>query len=497
MKKSKKKTIIIVLIVIILLLIYGIYRRATKKYTSIDDFLDVKELVEYYNCEYISLEKSEEEGFEKDLRMKFDRPPINEVYMTSNQEFYEKIICAVDKKLNDKDIRILDEERGLVIKVKYNSEEKTVQYKINDDSDYFKNQLSKLSKNNNESIKDLLNKKVEKNIKSDHLRKVMNGNWNSNIDLGKKYKFDSNRNIYWDEAIETNIVASKIMWIKFTERYSSEIIDDIKTGMTKKDIIEKLGKPDFQSTLNDSNANESKAIIGYVFNSMYFFFVNGEIYVSNVEKLDEAKDEQFIKAIDNMNETGDYRKFADNLTSIYPDYKTYYSNEDFITIEYPQKGFSLRIGNSDFNGITIYSNYQGSLKAEENKNNVLFRSDLNGVFEMINQDKFDDIINRNPNYGGKNEDATENYNVLIEENDTKLYSIDKSLVDIKINARVSSIKEYNNEYLIYSVDGEGIYAFNISTKESKLIKSIAESINIEKVEGNSVYYNNGNVLNLK
>lgn len=497
MKKSKKKVIIIVLIIFALLLIYGAYRRATRKFTSINDFLDVQEVVEYYKCEYISLKKSQKEGFDKDLKLRFPISPIDEVYGTSNQDIYERIINAVSAKLNYKSFRIIDESRDLVIESTYNKESNIVQYRINDDDNYFKNQYAKYSLNKRgESLEQKLEKNVTRGINSEALNKIINNNWKTTNSLGDKYKFSGTREIYWNQGFETRISGGSIIYIKYTTRYSGEIISDIKTGMDNSRIIEILGNPDYKQEVDKGSDGREATVIGYVINNCYFVFSKGEVFVSGIESNDESKDQELINAFSNMNKDGDYAKFVDKLTTIYTNYTTYISNENLIEIDYPTKGFKFTLGIYDVNnGLQIFDNYRGKLKSEDNElNNVSFFYEKNYMFEFIKQEiEIDD--NNRMTYGDT--DDNDKYNIITKDDEVLLYSFDKSYKDSRIIAKVSSIREYNDTTFIYSIDGNGIYKYSTETNESELLQKITGNISIEKIENNTVYYNNGNELKIK
>jgi hypothetical protein len=94
-------------------------------------------------------------------------------------------------------------------------------------------------------------------------------------------------------------------------------------------------------------------------------------------------------------------------------------------------------------------------------------------------------------------DDNDKYNIITKDDEVLLYSFDKSYKDSRIIAKVSSIREYNDTTFIYSVDGNGIYKYSTETNESELLQKITGNISIEKIENNTVYYNNGNELKIK
>ena len=65
MKKRTKIIVAIIIIIIILLVISAIsivsYQNKEKK--SVDDFINIKEIVEFYGGTYLTTKKSAEEGF--------------------------------------------------------------------------------------------------------------------------------------------------------------------------------------------------------------------------------------------------------------------------------------------------------------------------------------------------------------------------------------------------------------------------------------------------
>ena len=113
MKKKKKLIIIIICIVIIVFLVLGnlfsYLKNKNKTYNSINDFDSIKELVEYYGCDYKTTKNSSEDGFSKDIYLSFMTNPIDENGNT-NKDSYENIIKLVGIKMLD-NFKIIDEDR--------------------------------------------------------------------------------------------------------------------------------------------------------------------------------------------------------------------------------------------------------------------------------------------------------------------------------------------------------------------------------------------------
>ena len=120
--KKKKKLIIIIIVIILLLILGNLFSyliNKNKEYNSIDDFATIKELVEYYGCEYKSTKNSKEDGYSKDIYLSFMDNPIDE-NGNENKGEYENIIKLVSLKMLD-NYRLIDEERNLIVRVNVNN----------------------------------------------------------------------------------------------------------------------------------------------------------------------------------------------------------------------------------------------------------------------------------------------------------------------------------------------------------------------------------------
>jgi hypothetical protein len=78
-KKWKRviKIVLAVLLIIVVVALIDFIRRKTSKKDSIDDFVNLKELVEYVGGEYYKSDKSAEDGYEGDYYIKFPVDPID------------------------------------------------------------------------------------------------------------------------------------------------------------------------------------------------------------------------------------------------------------------------------------------------------------------------------------------------------------------------------------------------------------------------------------
>lgn len=495
MKKSKKKKIIIIIIIAFLIFfILGALRKMNKKYITIDDFTNVRELVEYYNCKYISLKNSDAEGYDKDLRIYFPLAPVDEVYDVSNQTFYENVIKDVCNKLNYKPYRIIDEKRGLTIEIKYNEEDKIVEYRINNDNNFFKTQMAKSTLNKRgESLDEKLSKNTRLNINSEELKILANNNWKNSSSLGNKYRFSDTREIYWDKGFETRVSGGSVLYIKFTERYHDEIVSGITTGLDNEKIKSILGNPDYVGL--DS---ESIDIVGYVLNHCYYFFSKGEVYVCNIEEVDTKKDNEMITAFEQMNKDGDYATFCDKLTTLYTDYSKYFSNDSMTEISYPTRGIKFCLGYNNLNGMEFYGNYRGKYSLDNNgTQNCSFYYNKDLMFEFIKREIDNDDIARIINYGGENELGLDKFNLIQDSKSIKIYSVDKTYMDSSIRKSVNKVLYYNDGVFVYTVNGEGIYKYDAKDCNNKNILETTENINLENITDDTLYYNNGKTIKLK
>ncbi len=492
-KKNNKNKVIVLIVIFLILVLIGLYAYTKKKMENkknIDDFINVEELVEYFGCTYIKKEKSTEANYTDDIYIKFKIAPISDIG-TSNQDFYEEVISAIQTKNGDKNIRIIDESNEIIIRIIYNSDTSSTTYIINDDTNYFKTMLLKY-----QSSKTLKQTSINDTI-SNELQSIINVNWiRRNAQLGSIDNSVKNYDIYYDEGYKIKTIGTKIFNIIFTKKYKNQIIGGIKTGMDNTDIENLLGVPNFkESSLN---------LIGYKTDKFYIFFIDGEISIYRNDTLNEEKNNNFANLFNTLETSGDYSTFIDKLTDLYSDYDEIYRDTNYTYIKYSNLGFEVKFGVAKGNGLILYSNYKGKVTdtitiddIEKNNipTNVSTQLDKDLIEKTEERRVTQDIENRKPNVGNFLL-KTNSYVVLCDENNNiDFYSIGKDNIDSELNlSDFTGIYSFNDNIFIYGIANGGIYIYDaISLKSAKIIAGTNEEFKITKVENNTVYYDNTSI----
>lgn len=357
-KKWKKvfKVILIVLVILFLIALISFIRKKTSKHDKIEDFIDLKELVEYIGCDYYKSTASNEEGYEGDYYIKFSVDPIDESLPATNKLKYENVILSIEEFLKYKNVRIIDESRKLVIRTNCDKENKYVDYTINGVRGYFERLLAKVQvEQNKEKVSNF-------NIVSPELNSIIKANWvRRSASLGtidESMSEYSAYDKYVDEGYSTKTIGTKIYNIIFNENYNKEVISGVKPGMKIADIVSVLGDPTYKEVDNVENSE----FIGYKLSSCYVFF-SDVISVYPVIEFDETKNAQFAEVVSDFEKGGSKSDFLKKVTEIYPNYSKLTSNPDYNNysiLEYPLYGFSIILSDND-NRIIIYNNYQGKI----------------------------------------------------------------------------------------------------------------------------------------
>lgn len=489
----KKKKVLIIFTIILILLIIVIARiiiNVNKPKTSINDFSSVKELIEFDGHTYISMGDSTEEGYDKDIYISFSKPTVNDDGST-NKGLYEIVISHVAGMLKGQNFRLIDTDKNIVVKIQFDENDNVNVYTINDDAKYWEHIKSNYQIDNytNETLTSMT-------ITSQILANIINNNWTyNNINLGTRESTVDNYEIYFDEGYKVRKLGSEIYNIIFTKNYTSELLRGINTSASVQNVENILGKPTYE--------DDNNGIIGYKCEYFYIFFTGDEISIYHPDEYNEQDSKKFGELVTELNKTGDMNTFLNKLTNLYPNYASYYTNNNYVNIVYPLQGFEVTMGASNNNGITIYNNFQGYITdsitindLKQNKQmpaNVYTRLDTNLVFSEEMQRKETDDFNRNP-YDEAYVLVTEDYSVINNRETYSFYSRDKTKIDSSLAiSNFTNMIAYNQTTFIYGVQNDGIYIYNAENLSQTKIVEGQGNFKIDRIENNTIYYDNTSV----
>ena len=363
-KKTWKRVIKVVLVILLILFVIALInfiRKKTSKKKTIDDFVDLKEVVEYTGSTYFKSSSSSEDGYEGDYYIKFAVEPIDEEMLTTNRTKYENVILSIEEFLKYKNVRIIDEYRKLVVRTTCDKEKKSVSYTINGVEGYFEKRLAKIQvEKNKEKISGF-------KITSPELNSIINANWvRRNASLGtidEPISDESSYDHYVDEGYSTRVLGTKIYNIIFNSNYQNNVVEGVKPGMKISEVVSILGEP----TYKEVDSTDDCEYIGYKLSSCYIFF-SDVISVYPVVEFDEAKNNQFADAMSEFKKSGSKSDLLKKVTEIYPNYDELTSvteDRNYTCLNYTLYGFSIILTDS-YNKLVIYSNYQGKIDNDIN-----------------------------------------------------------------------------------------------------------------------------------
>ena len=116
------KLLVILAIIVILLAIISSFishldfsSSEIESQINVSNFTDIKSVLEYYNCEYISEIESTDNNFEVDVYAKINTPLYDGD--KSNENFYNRLIKLSASVLEFKNFRIIDTENEITIEI--------------------------------------------------------------------------------------------------------------------------------------------------------------------------------------------------------------------------------------------------------------------------------------------------------------------------------------------------------------------------------------------
>lgn len=474
MKKKKKtltkkqKIILICLFTFAFIVILGIALMPTKRReTAVNNKVNqeklntqlttVQEVITYLESTFISMEDSKEEGYDTDIYVSFKYPlyqgeESKEIYFTN---FYEKV--AVVTKF--KSFRLIDNAKKITISVKC-SKNTINEVLINGQKDYYKNENSQKSKDNNLKVETL-----KLDINSNELKDLINSGWNiSRVDIGSPESTFNKYKIYFDEGYEVREIQGKVYNIVFTSNYKNKVVQDYKVG----DNLEKI-----ESELGTSY--KDTGIIGYRTKDFYIYFTKDEISIYPNYNYDYTAFENLVKE---YNQNKDINGFMYKLTDIWPDYDTYIYDTNYVDICYSLKGVRISFSSYQKDGIQIFENYKGNLKNEDEK--------YTDVYYKLNQNLFVSAEQKRKMQSGMYNDEylkTENPLHYSEQFVVQIEGEGTDKTEVKIQSKdgkypknqldeTTKIYKYvwvDDNHLVYSVQEQGLYIYNAQTRKTETL----------------------------
>lgn len=506
-KRNVKKILLIVIILFIAILavreiiVKAIERdnAEEKTYTQISDFTSVKEIAEYMGCTYIKEEESTGDKYDIDIYLKFKYPLYTED--VSNEDYYYNMIALIVGYLNYQNIRLIDQENDVVIAITCDkAEEQLEELLINGDTNYFGTQES-LKSIEKYQVFDM----VEIEVQSQELKELISKGWvTDEVDFGTKETEFDDYDIFFDEGIEVKTINKKVFNIIFTEKYEKEVVNGIKVNTSFEEIKKTLGTPTFNHSNYVENREKEIGYIGYKGKDIYIFFSENEISIYRIENADTTTN--LADAIETFNQDGNTLEFVSTITDMWTDYEEYVYSDDFVELKYPLKGVEIKFNIDKQNGVIIYNNYNGYISKENTIQEIVKNVNLlpQNIYLELEEDAVDNEEKERKNqynirYGniiiGEPDIITEEFNVIIKEQKAQeitliFISKNRKYANFEKNIKTSNLWKYNETQFIYSVTNKGIYLFDLTTRENKVLIEGDNQYIIKNIENNQILYDN-------
>ncbi len=429
------------------------------------NFKSIKDIVEYYGCQYEKQENSELEGYELDCYIVFKY----ELYdgEKSNEKFYQNVIDKIAEFLNYKSFRLIDRTKEEKIEIQVVGDGNKIQtIFINGIEDYFIYKDSQISLSKYKEINE-----TEMSIEAPELVSCLQNNWDGSTNFGTRESIFQNYYIYFDEGIKTRSVSGKIYHVVFTNNYVKPVVNGFTIG-EKHDIIKReLGTPTFQS--------EDGSVIGYKGKDIYVFFEKDQISV--YRNIKEKGFDQFFALVDQfLEEEYTLLEFMNELTYLWPDYAEYKYDAETVFLSYPNRGIDVKINYDNMDGIILYNNIGVSQKVvnqylEHTEFVAQLQVDNVYLAEMrrIEQEKDLEVKCKEYKEQFEKEDTRNRgklYDYYAERDSNEkimaMYFIaqDKQFMNCELREGIDSYLWINENCLLYSIRGKGIYYYDLKAQ---------------------------------
>ncbi len=514
----RKKTIKIIGFVIAILILLIVVVRAVilynqkqnqfenKTYDSIEDFYTVEEVAKYMDCEYIREEKPKNLSYDLDIYLKFKYDLYTDG--ASNKNYFYRAIVLFAQVTGYQNIRLIDDSKSIVIAVVGDSDNKKIKkIYINGKENYFgeEDTIKELEKYQTAATTRIT-------VNSKILQEIINNHWNTTkVKLGTQESTLDDYEIYFDEGYRVKKSATTIFNIDFMEQYKEPVVNDIKVGTSLEEVQNQLGTPAFGS-------GGASGFIGYASYNLYVFFWSDHISIYCNENMND--EQQFLTLLNKFREDADVKSFINQLTDLWPDYTSYDYDSKYLHLTYTLKGIDIKINVDQDNGVTFYSNYNGSYLKDlieqkdnlpkytyYNNQNMIFQNEQRKASSLLNRKFIVDTFNFNAQLYKKNReegigDKTINYErtsnkfVVYQKNvrngnlEIYIISSDNQYPDSEIETKVNSYLWLDDTKLIYSIKNKGIYIYDATTRETKTLLEGNDTFQIKDYASNKIYYDN-------
>ena len=357
---KEKKILRSILIVLAIIFALVIVRAIIKENTGIDS-KKLSNVLESTGTTLIKAEKGSEKDYNIDIYVKFGEEPSK--YGTSNKNYFEYLMTLINPILKKKKFRLIDQEKNMIIRGKFNSKG-TIKYIVNNDINYFANIASFQNfyeiKNDNT---------VNPEIKSSELIELLNNNWNRNTSktIGKITRSVKNVDYYDNNGYSIKMIDGKVAAIIFDKNYKKEVFEGIYPGMP----LENFKYSNIQTSSSDIS------IQGFDTVKYTVYYYKGNVYVIRKKVYDEAKNIEFENTVNTLLKNKDYNEFYKKVMEIYSDFYIKRITTDSIYISFPLEGFEIKYNYTNPNiteketGIYIYANYQGKIYSNKTLADIL------------------------------------------------------------------------------------------------------------------------------
>ena len=503
-KINIKKILIIAFVLLVLVLaVRAIIQNAIDRanmenrvYTSMSDFTSIKDIAEYMGCKYIKVEEATSDYFDIDIYLVFKYQLYTDDI--SNEDYYYRMIALMLEFVNYKNIRLIDNEKNIVIAVQadQNTQEIT-NLLINGEVDYFGTQ---------ETLKSIKNYQIfdvaEIKIQAKELEELIDNKWvTKQVNFGTKDSTFNNYDIYFDEGIEVKTVNKKVFNIIFTEKYEKEVVNGIKVNTSFDEIKNILGTPSFSHENYVEDRQKDIGYIGYKGKNIYIFFSENEISIYRVAEPNTSTG--LADAIKIFNNDAELRRFISSITDMWPDYDMYIYDEDNVTLKYSLRGIKIAFTPSEA-GVYVYSNYNGYIADDVTIEDITKNAELipRNVNMKIDKDLVDiyeesRIMIYNDTYGnakmGMPDYYTSEFNVDVAQDVITFISKKRNYPNHTINKKVNTFIIVSDTEFVFD-DEEGIvYKYNAATQE---LSDLSKDTNILTINKNKFMYVKGRGLYL-